>query len=128
MVILPHLNAARILVVEDDLSVADRIVRVLRTAGFYVQNAYNCGDAVAVDHSRFDLALVNGAMRDREGVSILDTIDRHPTFARLPVLTVIDQGAPGRFGNQVIRRSFEDGELLTRVNQLLPEKKRVGSS
>src|SRR5258706_955908 len=90
MNILPHLNAARILVVEDDLKTAERIVGVLRGAGYYVQNAYNSGDALAVDPSRFDLALVNGKMRDRQGRTILQEIQQHPTFARRPLVHLHD--------------------------------------
>ncbi len=110
MDILPDLNAARILVVEANLSTAERIVKALRQAGYSVQNAYNVGDAIAADHSRFDLALVNGAMRDRDGRSILDTIKQHPTFARLPVLTVTEN-------------SDDENALLSRVEQLLSQKR-----
>ena len=123
MDIVPDLKAARILVVEDDLPVADRIVNTLRRAGYYVQNAYNSGDALAADHAHFDLALVYGAMRDREGVSILDRIERHPSFARLPILTVHDGGAPPHPGSRTLRRSFSDAELLAQVDQLLADRK-----
>src|SRR5690348_255121 len=92
MDILPHLNAARILVVEDDLVSSERVVKLLRTAGYYVQNAYNTGDAMAVDHTRFDLALVNEKMRDREGHSILQQIQQNPTFNKLPVLQISSLG------------------------------------
>lgn len=122
MNIVPNLNAARILVVEDDLGMADRIVVVLRGAGYYVQNAYNSGDALAADHTRFDLALVNAAMRDREGHTILDSIAAHPTFSRLKILTMTDNAQVGA-GRQTLRRTYEDTELLTRVSDLLGQKK-----
>lgn len=122
MNIVPNLNAARILVVEDDLKMADRIVAVLRGAGYYVQNAYNSGDALAADHTRFDLALVNAAMRDREGRAILDSIAAHPTFSRLKILTMTDNAQVG-VGRHTLRRAYEDTELLSRVSDLLGQKK-----
>jgi signal transduction histidine kinase len=109
MDILPDLNAARILLVEDDLPTAARLVKTLREAGYSVQNAYNSGDAIAADHSRFDLALVDGAMRDRDGRSILDSIKQHPTFARLPILTVTDV-------------SGASADLLDRIDKIVKQK------
>ncbi len=118
MDILPDFNAARILVVEDDLPTAERMVKVLRGAGYSVQNAYNSGDAIAADHSRFDLALVDGAMRDRDGRSILDSIKQHPTFARLPILAVTDTPNVSA-STTALQRSASDAELLDRIEQLI---------
>jgi len=121
--ILPHLNAARILVVEDDLPAADRAVKVLRGAGYYVQNAYNSGDAIAADHNRFDIALVDGTMRDRNGQSILEQIKSHPTFAKLPLLVVTD-AVDIPVDGQMLRRAYSDSELLDRIGQIVSAKRQ----
>lgn len=120
---LPNLNAERILVIEDDLHVAERLVVLLRQAGYYVQNAYNCGDAVAADHSRFDLALVDGAMHDRSGKVIGDYIRESRSFARLPVLAISREAAISGKG-LALRTREDEVALLTQIKDTLREKSR----
>ncbi|HLY28925.1 MAG TPA: GAF domain-containing protein, partial [Aggregatilineales bacterium] len=126
--LLPDLHASRILVVEDDFEVADRLVAVLRGAGYYVQNAYNVGDALAVDHARFDLAVVDGQMRDREGVTLLQRISKHAGFSRLQILIVgdaSDELSPGR--RETLQRHFTDSELCDSVRKVLDRSTNVST-
>src|SRR5450432_3500271 len=95
MDILPDLHATRVLIVENDFKAADRAVTILRESGYIVQNAYNPGDALAADHTHFDLAVVNPAMRDRDGIPILERIKHHETFQSLPILIVSDEAVSG---------------------------------
>ncbi len=120
---LPHLNVARILVVEDDLPAADRVVTVLRRAGYYVQNASNSSDAFAADHARFDIGLVDGTMRDPDGRPILEQIKNHPTFAKLPLLIVTD-AVEVPINGQMLRRAYSDSELLDRIGQIVSARKQ----
>ncbi|MCC6973613.1 MAG: GAF domain-containing protein [Anaerolineae bacterium] len=83
-----NLNAIRVLLVEDDLSSADKLSAILRSGGFAVENAYNVSDALAAAHTRYSAALVKGSMRDRDGISLIDLISRHPDFKTLPLATV----------------------------------------
>ncbi len=113
---LPDFNARRILVVEDDFEVADRMVASLRSVGYYVQNAYNVGDALAIDHARFDLAVVDGSMRDRDGVSLLKRISVHTSFSQLRLLVIGNPSEDDSRGDFVtLQRSFTDSELLYSV-------------
>ncbi len=126
MDMLPDLHATRILVVESDLNAADRAVNILRDSGFAVQNAYNPGDALAADHSHFDLALVNPAMRDRDGVSIIERIREHETFTKLPLL-VIGNGSEVPINGLTLRSDYQDTELIDSVRALLRQKTNSGS-
>jgi signal transduction histidine kinase/DNA-binding response OmpR family regulator len=126
MDMLPDLHATRILVVESDLNAADRAVNILRDSGFAVQNAYNPGDALAADHSHFDLALVNPAMRDREGVSIMERIRQHETFTKLPLL-VMGNGSEIPVNGLALRSGYQDTELIDSVRALLRQKTNSGS-
>lgn len=92
---LPNLKAERILIVEDELSIADRLAQLLRLKGFEAHNAYNCGDALAADHGRYRMALVDGGMRDRGGRSVFDYIGNSPTFSRLHFVTINREGITG---------------------------------
>jgi signal transduction histidine kinase/DNA-binding response OmpR family regulator len=117
MDILPDLHASRILVVESDFNAAARAATLLRGSGYSVLNAYNPGDALAAEHSHFDLALVNPAMRDRDGVSILQRIENHDTFKKLPLLIISDD--PVSRNGLVLRRTYGDNELIESVRELL---------
>ena len=84
---LPNPNAPRLLVVDQDLSRARRIGAMLEKNGYYVQNAYNVGDALfAVETSRFNAALVNVQMRDRDGTTIKDLWRTSVRASRVPYL------------------------------------------
>jgi signal transduction histidine kinase/DNA-binding response OmpR family regulator len=122
------LNSPRLLLVEDDLPEAERTVQMLRGTGYYVQNAYNIGDALAADHNRFNLALVNAAMHDRQGTSILELIERHPTFSKLPLLLMSNNGKlkTSRLADHpVLHRPYSADELRQRIEQRL---KAIGSN
>ncbi len=84
---LPNPNAPRLLVVDQDLSRARRIGAMLEKNGYYVQNAYNVGDALfAVETSHFNAALVNVQMRDRDGNTIKDLWRTSVRASRVPYL------------------------------------------
>jgi signal transduction histidine kinase/CheY-like chemotaxis protein len=115
---LPNLNADRILVVEDDLKVADHLSSVLRNAGYDVHNAYTCGDAMATDHSRYKLALVDGGMHDRSGRTIYDFIHQSTSFSKLPIVTINHEGPNG---DQFfpLKSQQDEGNLLLYVDQIV---------
>lgn len=114
---LPDLHATRILVVENDFNAAARAATLLRGSGYSVLNAYNPGDALAAEHSHFDLALVNPAMRDREGISILQRIEDHETFKKLPLLIISDD--PVSQNGITLPRTYADTDLIDSVHELL---------
>ncbi|MBX3084539.1 MAG: GAF domain-containing protein [Anaerolineae bacterium] len=115
---LPNLNADRILVVEDDLKVADHLSNVLRNAGYDVHNAYTCGDAVATDHARYKLALVDGGMHDRGGRSVYDYINQSASFSKLPIVTIHHEGQTGEVFFP-LKSPQDEGNLLLYVDQIV---------
>ena len=113
---LPNFNAKRVLIVENDLMFAEQSSQILQNAGYYIQVAYNSGDALyAVDNGHFDVALINTTMRDRNGDAILDQISTHPVFRRLPIVSF--SGLDGRVTQSALPRPTTDDELLRHVAQ-----------
>ncbi|MHB8625632.1 MAG: GAF domain-containing protein [Aggregatilineales bacterium] len=91
---LPDPKARRILIVDSDLARVQQIGDLLEGAGYYVQNAYNAGDALfAVEHGRFDAALINVDMRDRGGTPFRDHLRENPAFSRLPIVPLNELAA-----------------------------------
>src|SRR5450432_551631 len=105
---LPGFNLAHILVVETDQKVADYVSAVLRSGGYLVQSVTYVGEALTIDHSRFNLAVVNGALRDAKGVDIRERIRQVTTFAVLPVLFI-----------NLDSRPIDESELLDKVQAML---------
>ncbi|HVO41009.1 MAG TPA: GAF domain-containing protein, partial [Aggregatilineales bacterium] len=87
-VTFPALNATRILLAECDIAVADRLKAALVGADFNVQIAYNFGDAIAADHSRFNLAIIDATVTDRDGRTLLNAIPEHPSLQQVPLLVL----------------------------------------
>lgn len=103
---LPDPNARRILIVDSDLERVRQIGSLLERTGYYIQNAYNAGDAhFAVEHGHFDAALVNLDMRDREGLSFREHLKSNPAFTQLMIVPL----------NELA--TLPDQELLARVAQ-----------
>ncbi len=92
MNILLPLNAKRILLVEENPTIAEQWRTLLRSSGYEVESAYNCGDALAARHERFVLAVINPNMRHRDGRTILEHIREHYSFSRLPILRITELG------------------------------------
>ncbi len=92
MAALPPLNAKRILLVEENPSLVERLKALLRDNGYEIESAYNCGDALAARHERFVLAIVNPEMCHRDGRSIIHHIREHHSFSRLPFISLNELG------------------------------------
>lgn len=76
---LPNLNATRLLLVEGDPDVMDRLSGTLETAGYSVHRAYNAGDAIyLLENGRFDLALIDARMGDSQNRAMVDLLVDFP--------------------------------------------------
>ncbi|MBN1964622.1 MAG: GAF domain-containing protein, partial [Anaerolineae bacterium] len=73
MSVLPNLNAARILVAENTPDDMDHTAGILENAGYNITKAYFAGDALfALEHARFDLAVIDARMADPAGQPLID--------------------------------------------------------
>ncbi len=113
MTILPPLNAKRILLVEENPTVVEQWKILLRSNGYEVESAYNCGDALAAHHERFALAIVNPQMRHKDGRTILDHIRENRGFSRLPVLRIGELGEDSAQILANIAQRLEGGHQLS---------------
>ncbi|MCS6870346.1 MAG: GAF domain-containing protein [Anaerolineae bacterium] len=112
MSFVPFLNAKRILLVEENPSVVEGWKTLLRSNGYEVESAYNCGDALAAHHERYVLAIVNPNMRHRDGRSIFDHIREHQSFSRLPILRTTELGGTSAQILATIARRLESGHKV----------------
>jgi len=110
------------LIVESDLDTVEQLSSTLRNAGFAVETAYNCGDAMAQDPRRYLLALVNATMRDRNGRGILELVHDHPLFSRLATLTIND--LPGQVGPNR-KRFLDNNAILARIDQAISSRNAI---
>lgn len=88
---------ARILVIDDDLSLLDLLVDTLTTIGY---EAVGMGDAIdamsRLKAESFDLVVTDVKMPDIDGISLLKKIRRH--FPKLPVLFITAYATPEMIG------------------------------
>jgi len=113
----------RILVVEDDLLVADAVRRGLSLAGFAVDCAYDADQAAsALDVEHFDLAILDIGLPGTDGLTLLRRLRN--SGAQLPVMILtaretlateaLDLGA-----DDFVVKPFEQKELAARCRALL---------
>lgn len=88
MDLLSRLNAAQILIAENDRPTMERLTDILEGAGYNVQNAYFGGDALwTMKHGQYDLVLLNANMQDEEQRPIIQAM---PQFAPMPWIALVD--------------------------------------
>ncbi len=115
----------RILLVEDDETIAEFIIRGLKEAGFAVDRAADgeSGLARAVTEP-YDVAIVDLMLPGRDGLSVIDTI--RARGSRTPVLILsarrsVDDRVRGlqAGGDDYLTKPFAFAELLARVQALI---------
>jgi DNA-binding response OmpR family regulator len=122
-------NAARVLIVEDDEAIGRGLETVLAERGFAVQRCVRGGHAlVAVDADRPDLVLLDLGLPDMDGVEVCRRLRRGSPSLPIVVLTARDAEMDVVLGlnagaDDYIAKPFRLGELLARIGALL---RRVG--
>ncbi|MEI7981293.1 MAG: response regulator transcription factor [Bacteroidota bacterium] len=125
----------RILLVEDDTSIANFIRDGLEEEGFAVDVAHNgkTGLQMALDYlSEYDVILLDWMLPGLNGIDICRTVRKESTTVPVIFLTAKDTTDDAVFGleagaNDYIRKPFAFGELLARIRVLMRNKQGEGS-
>ncbi len=118
----------RILIVDDEVGIADGIARGLKRQGFAIDSAYNGKDALKkAGTSAYDLICLDIMMPQMSGLEVCRSIRENPDFygnPRILMLTAmttiqdrvtgLDEGA-----DDYLIKPFDFDELLARVRALL---------
>ena len=121
----------RALLVEDDASIADFVVRGLKEAGFVVDHAADgeAGLAAAVDRS-YDVAIVDLMLPKRDGLSLIEELRRRGVATPVLILSArrsVDDRVHGlqTGGDDYLTKPFAFAELLARVQALVRRSTRA---
>jgi two-component system OmpR family response regulator len=121
----------RALLVEDDASIADFLIRGLKEAGFAVDHAVD-GDAglqAAVD-APYDVAVVDLMLPRRDGLSLIEELRRRGIATPVLILSArrsVDDRVRGlqAGGDDYLTKPFAFAELLARVQALVRRASRA---
>ena len=115
----------RALLIEDDRTIADFIMRGLREAGFVVDHQAD-GDVglEAAIGQRYDVAIVDLMLPGRDGLSVIDELRRRGVATPVLILSArrsVDDRVKGlqAGGDDYLTKPFAFAELLARVQALL---------
>jgi two-component system, OmpR family, response regulator len=121
----------RALLVEDDPTIADFVMRGLREAGFVVDHAPD-GDAglAAAMGSGHDVAIVDLMLPKRDGLSLIDELRRRGVGTPVLILSArrsVDDRVRGlqTGGDDYLTKPFAFAELLARVQALVRRATRA---
>ena len=118
-------SGMRVLVVEDDATIATFVARGLREAGFTVDTARDGRSAFATAMSeRYDLAIVDLMLPELDGLSLIEQLRARGVTMPVLILTAkrsVDERVEGlqRGGDDYLTKPFAFAELLARVHALL---------
>ena len=124
---LAHFPMQRVLIVEDEVDIADLIMFNLQRAGYEVLKAHDgiAGAAVAI-RERPDLVVLDLMLPGRDGYSVFREIRRDARTSRIPVIMLtaraqtedriqgLEAGA-----DDYLTKPFSPKELVLRVNAIL---------
>jgi len=118
---------ARVLVVDDSLSVRKMVERALETRGLEVISASSGSEAMErLDSAMPDLVVCDVVMPDVDGYRICESVRTHPVLCQTPVLlisgivnnAVLDRASRVR-SSAVLRKPFTADDLTRKVDELL---------
>jgi two-component system OmpR family response regulator len=121
----------RALLVEDDATIAEFVVRGLREAGFAVDHAPD-GDAglAAATSQPYDVAIVDLMLPKRDGLSLIEELRRRSIVTPVLILSArrsVDDRVRGlqTGGDDYLTKPFAFAELLARVQALVRRATRA---
>jgi heavy metal response regulator len=119
------------LLVEDDASIAEFVVRGLREAGFAVDHQAD-GEAglAAAARDRYDVAIVDVMLPKRDGLSLIEELRRRGVTTPVLILSArrsVDDRVRGlqTGGDDYLTKPFAFAELLARVQALVRRATRA---
>jgi DNA-binding response OmpR family regulator len=119
------------LLVEDDASIAEFVVRGLREAGFAVAHEADgeAGLAAAAQHG-YDVAIVDVMLPKRDGLSLIEELRRRGVATPVLILSArrsVDDRVRGlqTGGDDYLTKPFAFAELLARVQALVRRATRA---
>ncbi len=112
----------RILVVEDDHTIASFVVAGLRQAGFAVDHAVNAEGALELTQTEpYDAAIVDIMLPGMDGLSLVEAMRRDKILTPVLILSAkrsVDDRVKGlqRGGDDYLTKPFAFAEVLARVH------------
>jgi DNA-binding NtrC family response regulator len=119
---------AKILVIDDDLSLLDLLVDTLTTIGYEANGMGDAIDALSrLKAETFDLVITDVKMPDIDGISLLKKIRRH--FPKLPVLFITAYATPEMIGiaspDGVLAKPFRISHIEELIENTLHRRSAV---
>src|SRR6185436_16506737 len=118
----------KILLVEDDADVREILSRVLRTAGYEVQEAgHALGAVCAMVRAGADLVVTDLRMPIMDGLSLVNELKAHEDTRRVPIVALTGHDTPenraaafdaGCIG--YITKPIETDEFVSQIAEFLP--------
>ena len=124
---------SRILVVEDDLDIADLIARYLTNAGHQVQRLTSGADVIPrLRREAADLVILDLMLPGMDGMRVCQTMRNDPAMAAIPIIMLTARGEESdrvsglELGaDDYVTKPFSPKELTARVGALLRRSGRA---
>lgn len=113
----------RLLIVEDELDIAETLKAMFEDEGYEVWTAGNGRQALELlEREPVDLVITDIMMPVMSGEELLEKLQEHPNHRSTPVMIISAGDARGvgeKFGCKVVPKPFDFDQLLDAVSEVL---------
>lgn len=127
-----NLTIMKLLIIEDDLSLQELMTKALRTEGYVVENAMDCGSALdKLAGYTYDCILLDINLPDGSGFEVLENIKRSNTRLNVIIISArdsIDDKVAGlELGaDDYLAKPFHIAELTARIRSVVRRSMNAG--
>lgn len=126
----PEPEAARVLIVEDDPTIAELADTQLRSQGMRPTKCLGGREALqAIEHAAFDLVILDLMMPDVDGYEVFRTLKSSPRTRSTPVIFLTAKSSPEdvQYGlalgaDYYVTKPFSGSDLMQKVRNVLARR------
>ncbi len=111
----------KILVVDDEKEIRERLTSLLKTNNYEVENAESGKDAIEkLKHKRFDVLIVDFRLQDMTGIDVIEFAKKENMFMEVILMSAcLDEVPKDKIDNiEMFEKPVKFSELLKILNKL----------
>ena len=118
----------KILVIEDEKTLSDAIIKKLKVEGYEVDSAYDGSEGLEkMRMFKPDLVLLDILMPKVDGFQVMETVHKNAELSKIPIIIISNSGQPVEIERAIklgvkdylVKAEFDPGEVIDKVKNII---------